>query len=391
MANTIEPAGTAAPNAKAPDNPGLTGGVWAWGQRTRMRLAELESLCELMASRPGAAPNADRLRDQALELLRRAERSLGRHRPWPGKAGAVVDAVETGMNSAYCLMLSYMPLADFQAWLPELMTLIEEHLSRADNRLIQAQRVFTQAQQEFEKQDPSPVTETQRTLVVAAVRAALGAQQHNLVKLRSFRNTVVVATVVMFLLAIAIAYMAYKNPNRVPLCFTPNGEFVCPIEETRPLPAEPSPSEAYQDADSWKKYEEAHAQATAETTDRWDYFVVELAGLVAAALAAAMSLRRFRGTSVPYGVPLAMGVLKLPTGALTALLGLLLMKGEFVPGLSALDSSAQIVAWALVFGYSQQLFTHLVDERGKALINAVGGEDAPLPSDGQEPPRAVPA
>jgi hypothetical protein len=36
--------------------------------------------------------------------------------------------------------------------------------------------------------------------------------------------------------------------------------------------------------------------------------------------------------------------------ALVAFLGLLLMRGQFVPGLSALDTSAQILAWALVFG-----------------------------------------
>ena len=69
------------------------------------------------------------------------------------------------------------------------------------------------------------------------------------------------------------------------------------------------------------------------------------------------------------------GVLKLPTGALTAVLGLLLMRGQFVPGLSNLDTSAQIVAWAVVFGYAQQLFTRLVDERGQAVLQAVGGPE----------------
>ncbi len=64
-----------------------------------------------------------------------------------------------------------------------------------------------------------------------------------------------------------------------------------------------------------------------------------------------------RGTSTPYSLPVALALLKLPTGALTALLGLLLMRGNFVPGLSALDSSAQIIAWAIVFGYAQQLLT----------------------------------
>jgi hypothetical protein len=37
------------------------------------------------------------------------------------------------------------------------------------------------------------------------------------------------------------------------------------------------------------------------------------------------------------------------------------MRGAFVPGLSALDTPAQILSWAIVFGYAQQLFTRFVD------------------------------
>ena len=55
------------------------------------------------------------------------------------------------------------------------------------------------------------------------------------------------------------------------------------------------------------------------------------------------------------------------------MLGLVLMSGGFVPGLSALDTSAQILAWALVFGFSQQLLTRLVDQRANTLLENVGG------------------
>ena len=53
----------------------------------------------------------------------------------------------------------------------------------------------------------------------------------------------------------------------------------------------------------------------------------------------------FRDSTIYSGIglPVAMAVLKLPTGAITAFLGLLLMRGQFVPGLSALDTSAQIL------------------------------------------------
>ena len=102
---------------------------------------------------------------------------------------------------------------------------------------------------------------------------------------------------------------------------------------------------------------------------------MELVGLLAASIAAAHGLRSIRGTSTPFGLPVAIAVLKLPTGALTAFLGLLLMRGGFMPGLSALDTSAQILAWALIFGYGRQLFTRLVDQQAHSVLDAVGGAD----------------
>ena len=86
---------------------------------------------------------------------------------------------------------------------------------------------------------------------------------------------------------------------------------------------------------------------------------------------------KLHGTSTPYSLPVALAVLKLPTGALTAVLGLLLMRGGFVPGLSALDNPAQIIAWAILFGYAQQLFTRLVDDRAHNVLNQVGGQEQP--------------
>jgi hypothetical protein len=75
----------------------------------------------------------------------------------------------------------------------------------------------------------------------------------------------------------------------------------------------------------------------------------------------------------------ALAALKLPTGAVTAVLGLLLVRGEFVPGLSALDTSGQILAWAVIFGYAQLVFTRFVDQQAQTVLDKVrpGEEAAP--------------
>jgi hypothetical protein len=122
--------------------------------------------------------------------------------------------------------------------------------------------------------------------------------------------------------------------------------------------------------------ERRFAEAEKEAVRSWDIPLIQLVGLIAAAVAGAAALRSIRGTSTPYSIPVALALLKLPTGALTALLGLLLMRGQFVPGLSALDFPAQVLAWAIAFGYAQQLFTRLVDQQGQQVLDSVGGPKA---------------
>jgi hypothetical protein len=45
------------------------------------------------------------------------------------------------------------------------------------------------------------------------------------------------------------------------------------------------------------------------------------------------------------------------------------------PGLSALDTPAQIIGWAIVFGYAQQLFTRFVDARAQTVLDTATGQE----------------
>jgi hypothetical protein len=137
---------------------------------------------------------------------------------------------------------------------------------------------------------------------------------------------------------------------------------VCPTQQSALLDTGQESGPATPDVDDVVK----------TTAGRADLLVVELIGrTAAAAVAAATALRGIGGSSEPYGLPVALATLKLPLGAVTAFLGLLLMRGQFVPGLSALDTSAQILAWALVFGYAQQLFTRLGDQQAHSVLDTV--------------------
>jgi hypothetical protein len=172
---------------------------------------------------------------------------------------------------------------------------------------------------------------------------------------------------VMALLAVLLGLLGWISPATLPLCFQPEqgGQLVliCPTGQSGSVAVDPAAGSSQPQIDASQN----------SPVNRVDVALVEAIGLIAASIASAAALRRLRGSSEPHGLPVALALLKLPTGALTAVLGLLLMRGEFLPGLSALDSSGQIIAWAIVFGYAQQLFTRFVDEQADSVLNDVRG------------------
>ena len=62
-----------------------------------------------------------------------------------------------------------------------------------------------------------------------------------------------------------------------------------------------------------------------------DVGVIALMGVLGAALSATLAVQKLRGTASPYAVPVALACFKLPAGALTAIAGLLLIKGDLFP------------------------------------------------------------
>jgi hypothetical protein len=217
------------------------------------------------------------------------------------------------------------------------------------------------------------LTAYDRECLIAAVRGASTESRQENMRVRSFRNVLLIASGLVTLVAIGLIVLGFAKPDALPLCFQPDEkQVVCPSGES-PLAGGVSAVSAVGDVSGVSDVDEV----VRTTVTGWDLPLVLLVGMTAGALAAAAALRGVRGTSTPYSLPAALAVLKLPTGALTAVLGLLLMRGQFVPGLSALDSAGQIIAWAIVFGYAQQLLTGFVDRQAHSVLDSVGGPKAP--------------
>ena len=349
----------------------------AWREDVLTRAKELDSLRAWLLETGGADaddPWWGAIREHLGAVKQAAEGRAGRRarleRVWASMTGSTIGRALSNLDAAEASLLRVAPDSNLAGQMPSLRNHLQRHLEPEDPRRRELERLAdrlspdhaTAAQAEL-----SAITAQERNAIVSSVRAASKAALREQLRVRSFRNVLLITSMVMTLLAVGVAVLGFINPSAVPLCFQPekSGQtvVVCPTQQSALLDTGQESGPAAPDVDDVVK----------RTAGPADLLVVELIGLTAAAVAAATALRGIRGSSEPYGLPVALATLKLPMGAVTAFLGLLLMRGQFVPGLSALDTSAQILAWALVFGYAQQLFTRLVDQQAHSVLNTVRG------------------
>jgi hypothetical protein len=337
----------------------------AWREEMLTRVQELSGLKSWIEATPRTQTPAGNLPHAIANQLETARLTAAREdtrngkrlsrwaKFWASANGAAFERALGNLDAVEVDLLRLAPDEYVNGQLPSLQAHVNRYLSKDDPRRKRIDEITRPGRE---------LTEVDRDTLVAAHHAANSHRRRELIRLRSFRNLIGGGAVTLLGLAVVIAVVSHRHPGWLPLCFLPEDKkrFVCPLHE---FPV-PNPTGAKVD------------DLVARTADPYDALVIELVGLVAATLAGAIALRGMRGTSTPYAVPVALILLKLPAGALTAVLGLLFIRGGFVPGLSALDSSAQIIAWAIIFGYAQQVFTRLIDSQGQGILHDVAGQGA---------------
>lgn len=279
-------------------------------------------------------------------FIERARAAAFRDDPIPGRLanwwrGTLVEAAYRNMHSARSALFDLYTEAELRAEIPMVVARANSTLHRDDPRLATVA--------ELSALPPSRLRPRMRRLVGDSYeRLDL---EHG--QLRSFRNIVLMAAAFLLCcVAVTIGFIC-AHPSWIPFCFDSTADLVsCP------------------------------SRMTEGATPSWpDVLVVTGMGALGGAFAATLSIRNLKGTSTPYDVPVALAVLKVPMGALTAILGLVAIKGGFAPGLSNLDNQGQVLAYALLFGFSQQALSRLLDKRGSDLLEGLPGGEAvtPLP------------
>lgn len=323
-----------------------------WSQEVETTVAAMRMRIEMIRRRPvlpymGTAERdailagVQSLLDAALQAAQGADPEYRTLKSW--WRGTSIEAAFRKSHQAEAELARLYADFELTAEVPAAVARTDLALNRDDPMRAEAVRLLS-----------LPAGPEKRALLAKVIQVGHEAGDGSHARLRNFRNILLMTAGCIALLVLVFAIVVIRNPSAVPLCFepgrTPGGgpaTVACPSGD-----------------------------GAGQRPAALDVVVVALLGLLGGSLSAAVSIRNLRGTSTPYDLPVALALLKVPAGALTAIGALIAIRGEFIPGLSALDTQEQILAYALVFGYAQQLLTGLIDRQALGLLDSVPSKDA---------------
>ena len=266
--------------------------------------------------------------------------------------GAKVEAAYINLHAAETALAQLLPSDEIEARIPEALARLQT-MDVTDPRRRAAERQLG---------PNGTLWPSRRIAFQNAVRIGFELTDRQHARVRSFRNVVLTASLGLTVLVVMLCLASAHAPDAFPLCFGPAPTsapvqgppgVACPSEESPPTPG-------------------THPRRLPAAGD---VTMVALLGMTGGGLSAAVALRKLQGSSIPYSIPVALSLLKLPAGALSAIIGLLLVRGEFIPGLSQLDNQPQILAYAFIFGIAQQVVTRLIDRQAQDIITKVPSKE----------------
>lgn len=311
----------------------------AWFQRLMAHIADLQGQINGLAKQDDIGDEERECLSKAGHQLTTARESLRHSGLWARFSGKATDRALANVHEAEVAILRITPIGEMRWKALAVLVQARLHLQPADLRLKQLEKLLQP------DGDPAELRQADRELLVNTLHAANQAEEAERARVRSFAHILIASTTVLGLIAFGLGIFAVTEPAiGERFCFPQNQDdpnaplTVCPLGKTA----------------SWE-----------------GVWFIEFVGMLAAAVSGAGSLRKVRGNSSPYHVLINLLLLRLPVGALTAVVGIMLLSGKFFPGLTALDTSSQIIAWAMAFGVLQEAVTRMIDRQGQQLLESV--------------------
>ncbi|XUL89073.1 hypothetical protein ACQ86D_22550 [Streptomyces galilaeus] len=169
------------------------------------------------------------------------------------------------------------------------------------------------------------------------MEAAYAVQEERAVRSRNFRNRLIRTGGTLTLLLAGTLVVAWFNAGAIPVCTGSDGDGT-------------------------------HTCLDAAGSGFRDVGLVMLLGMLGAAAHVVGRLQKMGGSWNPYNLPFYQELIKLPIGALTAVMGLLLVGTKWLPVIEPPRSWHDVAAYAVAFGVAQITITYNIDQRAEKLL-----------------------
>lgn len=267
-----------------------------------------------------------------------AERPRFRERLLPWWTGSAITAAWEPVHEAERLLLPMERKTTVKSRLAWLLSWVRRAMTEGPQRMEHEETL--KGQMESEALD-MPSVEAILTAVTEANHERYG-------NLRSFRNNLVLVTGMLALLVAVLGFWQLLSPGTVSFCT--GGE------------------------------EATTCFGGADEPRSGDVWLVALFGAIGGLLALAFGLAQTENPPSRYDPRIWQVGLKAAAGSATAISGVLLVQADLVVAPASSPSEALYLVYAVVFGFSQQLFTRVVDKQAGRLIEP--GGDSPAHSSG---------
>jgi hypothetical protein len=190
---------------------------------------------------------------------------------------------------------------------------------------------------------PPQVTFAQREVMREILRMIQTGTDTAHANVRSFRNVVALAGLLVLVGTITVAVVAAWDPIPFDLCGAQaSGPRSCISGDVNPGPL--------------------------------DVAYIELLGALGGLVVGARSLSALQGYRGAYSLPVIQALFKLPMGAATAMVAVLLVQHSVLDFVTP-QSGTRILAYAALFGFAQQLVTGAIDSRAEAILSKARSKD----------------
>ncbi|HEU4544505.1 MAG TPA: hypothetical protein VFR23_25480 [Jiangellaceae bacterium] len=334
----------------------------SWEIHAQVAIDDVRGVAETAMARGGKSDLA--LKQSAFHQVNRqlaiAESYLKRPAaPWTWLRGTRLEGAWCHINSAKVALVQLLDHQQLRAHCPQILALADKYLKRG--KPPKEEPALTAVKEWYGGLDSDPdghaITTVRRHELANVLRESYVRVANEYHRLRRFQAAVIVTTLIVLLLVGTLVTVGLRTPQIIPLCFP---DSTSPVVQASGAGTTACPTGP-------------HGSPTSG-----DVGTVALFGLLGAAL---VGVRLVVRRAAPSTVPMAttrwfQALLKAATGMLTAILGLLFLRGGIVPGFTQVDTQSQILVYAIVFGASQELITRFVDQRSNDLLAAVTSSEA---------------